>query len=423
MWPAIFETRAARWLALHRPAALALVFWIAGLAIGCHRWQLPRYFLDSATYIHWESIRLPGYCLFVTVFGHQQWLVLVQTALSLTAWAVLGWSVARAAGVAAAVCLALASTVFQWNLCCLSESLSLSLLALLAAQTLRLLNGGGKGALGGWALLAAAAGLTRLTNVYVLPFFVLPLLARGWRRWVFPAAAALAVYVVVASISEQRAKEYQRLTLTDVLMFRILPDPDAVAFFASRGMPADDVVRSYAGRATKTVQDELFAQNPEFRQWVDENGKRVYQSWLLASPRRFVDAWRGILYYRIRLPWAGIGVTLPAASFRLRWAYYHLGRAPAWLWLTLAFAPLGVALARARHPLPSLALLGAALVPITLAMGFVSYHGECVEMPRLMMPTGLLYRVTLLVGIAACVQACAARRRPRPQAIGENNGG
>ena len=404
---------AARWHAFHGQAALALLFWLTGLAIGCHHWQLPRYFADSTTYIHWDRIRLPMYCLFVTAVGHGPWLVLAQTVVSITAWAVLGWGVGRAAGVAVAVCLALASTVFQWNLCCLSESLSLSLLALLMAQTLRLLEGGEKGALGGWMLLAVAFSLTRMTNVYVLPFVVLPLLARGWRRWAPAAAVALGLYVAVVSISDLRGKEYQRMTLTDVLMKRILPDPQAAAYLSQRGMPTNDVVMAYAGRATKSVQDELFVQCPEFRDWVDAKGKRAYESWLLSHPRRFAEAWQGILYYRIRLPWAAKDKTLPTISLRLLWHYYHLGQAPPWLWGLLALAPLGIALVRSRRPVPALPLLSAALVPLTLVMGFVSYHGECVELPRLMMPTGLLYRVTLLIGFAACLQAVAGRRRKK----------
>lgn len=400
--------KTATWMYYRAGVMIAIVFWALGMGLACRHGQLPRYFADSTTYIHWDPIRLPMYCLFVSVFGHGTWLIPAQTVLSLTAWSVLGWRVGRSIGVAVGICLALASTVFQWNLCCLSESLSISLLALLTAQTLWLLERSGPGVLFGWVLLAAFAGLTRMTNVYVLPFFVLPLLVRGWRRWMIPSIAVLTIYVLVSFLSDHRGKGYQRLTLTDVLLMRILPDQEAAAYFSERGMPLNDIVLSYAGRGTKTVQDQLFAESPEFGRWVDENGKRVYQAWLLTHPRSVTEAWQGLLYYRIRLPWAGKGVTLPGISFRLLWGYYHLGRAPPWLWGFLALAPLGISAVRAyrfQRIIPSVDLLSAALVPVTLAMAFVSYHGESLELPRLMMPAGLLYRVTLLVGLAAWVQS------------------
>ncbi len=403
---------AVRWLAAHRSGALALAFWAAGLAVGGHVWQLPRYFADSTTYIQWATIRLPMYCLFVTAFGHGAGLVLAQTVLSITAWAWLGWGVGQAAGVAVAVGLALAAPLFQWNLCCLSESFSFSLLALLAAQTLRLLEGGGKAAFLGWALAAAAAGLTRMTNVYVLPFFALPLLARGGRRGLTALAVAAGIYAAVAGVSATRAQDYRRLTLTNVLMGRILPDPEARAYFAARGMPVDDDILAFAGKSSLTVQRELYARHPELQRWVDADGSRVYQGWLLADVRHVAAAWRGLLDYRLRLGGVGIGVELPGAALRLRWAYYQLGRIPGAAWWALALAPLAFSLARGRRPVPSRPLLAAALAGATLAMGFVCFHGECTEMARVMMPTGLLYRVTALVGVAAGIQAWAGRRRP-----------
>jgi len=400
----------------HRRALAALLIGLSALALLQPLPQLPKMFGDSPTYIKWMPIRLPGYCLFVAMAGHGAFLCVAQTAVSVAAWCFLGWAVAGVAGVAICALLAASSPVAQWNLYALSESLSLSLIAASLAATIQLLRRWSPARFAAWGLLIAAMALTRIANLYLLPFLPLPFLFRAWRQFVLAGIVAGAVYVTGAFLCGTRGVMYQRVALTDVIMFRILPDPDATAFFRERGMPCGPEVMKYAGRVRNRYRSALWADSPEFADWVAPHGVKVYQRWLLGRFASFREAASALADFRNRLPWYQKGTQLCDVSIRLLPFYCYTGVAPLWVWLAGLTLP-AVAWRLTGRP-SALSLMASTLVLATYAQAFVCWHGECDEMPRLMLPSGILYRITLGVGLTACVEIFGQFRRDRAATCG-----
>ena len=129
------------WIAV---AILAGLTWSAWPERGA-----PLYYADSAAYADWprtvelDGVRVPRsrpdtYPLLLKVAPPGPALVHVQTWLSLACWCYLGWTFARSIGLLIAGLLALAPMVRLWNLAVLTESVTLSLLALLVALSLEL---------------------------------------------------------------------------------------------------------------------------------------------------------------------------------------------------------------------------------------------------------------------------------------------
>lgn len=390
--------RALAWLWTHRQAIVPPCIAIIGLALLWPESQMAKLFSDSKTYINWAPTRLPTYCTFVTIFGHGRLLCYVQAVVSITAWCFFGWVVAGIPGTAIAACVAVSAAIAQWNQMVLSESLSFSLIAATMGTTLLLLRGWSALRFALWSLLALALAFTKICEFYLLPFLPLPFLFFSWRRFVLVAAVSLSIFATAIYVSNTRGARYLRVALTDVIMYRVLPDPEARAYFAERGMPCGPEVMKYQGRRRSKFRNPLWKDSPAFEAWLTPRGVRAYQVWLLTHWAPFRDPWQALPKYRARPAWYHKHTQIRPIWVTLIDFYLFIGRAPTWVWLLVLFLPL-VDWLTTRRVVP-LAAMGAMLVLATYAEAFVVFNGECDEMSRLMMPVGILYRMSLAVGVA-----------------------
>jgi hypothetical protein len=241
--------------------------------------------------------------------------VVIQTAISILAWSALavvvgllarrGWPQLVAGGLVLG--FAVTTPIVQWDRSVLSESLSLSLLALLFAAAIvwaRRPTWARAAALVAVALVFAA---TRDTHIWVVAMLALALGAyAAWHTWrgagpdrertlqravrAAWVAALLAVVVLLTGWSSASANRTQQ-NIVNVYSARIFPYAERVDWFADHGMPDAGPLRALA-RAAKGVDGnapivgvDLGA--PKFAalgRWLRDDGVSTYVRWLLTHP-------------------------------------------------------------------------------------------------------------------------------------------
>jgi len=234
--------------------------------------------------------------------------VVFQTVFSLLCWSLLAATVATTFRspwrrvVAAFVVLGFAtvSPVVLWDASVLSESISMSLLALLLATFI------GFARSPVWSRAAAVVGsalafaLTRDAQVFTVALLGLAtavfFLVRHLRRRpvalpVGILALALLVGAVLSawgSVASGRTEQ----NVGDALYVRVFPYPDRVAWFARHGMPQaraiDELARAQPQPAPGTVAVVGIDRNdPRFaawESWLHRRGEPTYELWLLTHP-------------------------------------------------------------------------------------------------------------------------------------------
>lgn len=215
-----------------------------------------------------------------------------QAAFGAVCWSMLLWEVAQVprrgqrlvvmVGVTAVAC---STYVVKWDAAILSESLSISLLALLMAMLARWR----RTERGLWAVVAVACAwsLTRSTNAYILVVVGLPYLAytalRARRE--LPRAACLAVVGLAATLVSAQGDLWQQPFLHS-MSERILPNAAFTGWFAAHGMPVNGSLRRLAG-GYYTWTDTAYNHSPQlaaFRHWMAGSGKSTYLQFLLSHP-------------------------------------------------------------------------------------------------------------------------------------------
>jgi hypothetical protein len=223
--------------------------------------------------------------------------VWAQGLFSTLSWSVLAVAVAyslhfsflKLAGFALVLLLSLYRHIIGWDSVLLTESLSLSLMALFITGWLWLLHG--------WRWQRA---------VFVLILGVLWMFCRDTNAWVVLMVAAFlfllvtlrlihkkyillsAVFIVMFFLSDRSADLGGRwiFPFQNVLGQRILPDAKAVTFFASCGMPVSSDLAQLAGEFASGL-DRAFYNDPaleSYRTWLHQAGKTCYIKWLLSEP-------------------------------------------------------------------------------------------------------------------------------------------
>ena len=296
---------------------------LAGLVVVCLGWKLhavlradPRLFRDSADYgidvpfisrgfgtvslvgtgPHHVLVRLPTVPLFFRALGREARVIVgVQAVLGAASWGVLALVLARRCSsslvglsVGAAVLIfSMTATVAMWDALLLSESLSISLLALLIATSIRAFDQPSR------ARVAIAVGVggiwvfTRDPNAYMIGVAALTVgflvLIRSLPRPAFIAAAAWAVLAVVALAVQSTSARWE--ALYDILGKRVLTDRSATQEFARAGMPVTPQVLIMANRTSEMgfrTKPEL----AELRRWTRNHGGQTYLRYLVNHPDR-----------------------------------------------------------------------------------------------------------------------------------------
>lgn len=249
---------------------------------------------DSGGYLAVPSLdsgRLPVAPLLFLVLGHNLRAINVTQALiGGCCWSFLVYEIARtrnriasSLGVVTVALLACSTYVVSWYAAILSDSLSISLLALITAMFTRYLR------TGRWiwplVIVSGVWALTRPTNAYVLligGLGLLPVVIVRHRHLVSKLACVLVVSASAAFVAGQ-GQLWQQPFLHS-LTERILPNAGFRAWFADRGMPLDPSLENLAG-PYYPYKDAALNSSPvfsAFRSWVDKSGKTTYAEFLVA---------------------------------------------------------------------------------------------------------------------------------------------
>ena len=364
------------------------------LVLGWPSQQAPVVWPDSEAYLATSPDRLPVYSLLVAVTRDSYALICVQFVLSLAAWTALGFTVAGAAGALVAVVVALAWPVALWNHTVLSESLSLALFAAALAATVLLVKGWTRNRLIAWCALAALFAFTRSTNVFMLPFFIVPFLPGGRRRLLVAAAVTAAVLFSWGIYGQTLGSSLRETSLLNVYLNRIMHDRSRLDYFVARGMPVDNRILAFVDRKSRQNKEEMFAAAPEFAEWFREKGASSYRSWLLSGTLSFRQAW-GVMVDNINYPYPEYDDGMRSRAInRAAHAAYNICYLPWWLWLLGVLTPL-VSLALLRRMTPE-SLFVPALMAGSYVQAYVGYHGDATEMARHCILSLIGYKTTLL---------------------------
>jgi hypothetical protein len=179
---------------------------------------------------------------------------------------------------AAVLLFSLSSSIGLWDADLLSESLALSLMALLVATLLTLARR--PTVLLGVAAVAAAtlwAG-TRDTNAYAVVLLAPLAGAAIWRDGRIRLAVVVAGAFVAAggtAIAASASTARSELLLVDVVDERVLDEPAARAFFVERGLPVrPDLRRALFARRSVLTRYEQDSELANVREWLTRHGGR-----------------------------------------------------------------------------------------------------------------------------------------------------
>ncbi|HXM54756.1 MAG TPA: glycosyltransferase family 4 protein [Candidatus Dormibacteraeota bacterium] len=227
--------------------------------------------------------------------------LVLQLVLACAAWSLLALVVMRAVRtrwlkpVALALVLAfsLSREIAEWDRVALSESISLSLLALLVAVMVLYVERPGRWRLGAVLVVGALWAFARDANVYDLlfavPVFAVAALAQRGRRALHGVAAAFCLVLFAASsVSSSDGLRWEQ-PFYNVVGLRILPNASAVVYFERYGMPMSPALQRMRGQPALAAGP--FFHDPSlrsFRAWARANGQRVYLRYLLSHPKAAV---------------------------------------------------------------------------------------------------------------------------------------
>jgi hypothetical protein len=220
-----------------------------------------------------------------------------QLALSILCWGLLALSVARAVRVpqlrpivfVAILVFSLNDYIVLWDGVLLSESISISLMALLMAVWFWLIEGWHRQKVVLLLVVAFAWAFARDSNAWAILVLAALLTAiavlRRSRRYAVIGAAFVLLFVA-NDVSDNWSKRWQ-IGFMNVMGQRILPDQERTLYFVKRGMPLTPAVTRFAGHYVWDF-DMAFDKDPaltEFRRWLDSRGRLCYVQFLVTHPR------------------------------------------------------------------------------------------------------------------------------------------
>ncbi|HYW27515.1 MAG TPA: glycosyltransferase family 4 protein, partial [Terriglobales bacterium] len=316
----------------------------------------------------------------------------------------------------------LSREIAEWDRVALTESITLSLLALLVAASILYVQRPGRALLGAVLVLGVLWAFVRDANAYdllfVAPVLVVAAVVHRGRRALHGAAAAGFLLIFVASVASSDAGLRWEYSFYSTMGLRLLEDTAAVDYFTAHGMPMSGAL---VGRTGHGAGDDhaAFFRDPrlyEFRQWSRQHGQRTYLMFLLTHPRA------GIITPGSRL----VDLLSPLASIRAyagrAWTPLNgtalQGMPSAWLFpdrdapgFVLAGA-VGFAAAAAlavgwRRSLVVPAILVATALPLAVAI----YHADAGDLGRHEMIPAAQVRLGLWLLLLVAVDMVALARR------------
>ena len=277
-----------------------------------------RSLLDGAFWNGLRPFTVPlVYKLLGRLSSDPQTIGIFQSGLSMLCWSLLAISFSREVRLhwlrpiafVTILVFSLTTDLILWDWWILSESISLSLLALFIASWLWLVRG--------WqwrkAAVVAIIGFfwvfSRDSNAWVIltvaaVLALIGLTMRTQRRYLVLAGLFVAffmAYEVPSNVGEPRnytenvrdellalgeRRDYHELDLDELLQARILPFAERTAYFEEHGMPVTPALMERSGKPVSS-DNWAFLRDPalqEFRDWQYKHGKSTYVQFLLSRP-------------------------------------------------------------------------------------------------------------------------------------------
>ncbi len=221
----------------------------------------------------------------------------IQLGVSLLAWGFLGWRIARFVRAASLqipvfgliLAFSLDRHIAGWDFVMMTESLSVSFLAVFIGLTIWLLEGWATGKL----LLLLLAGLllafVRDTNAWLLLMLAGLFTVAVLFRWMNKRALILSVgfsTIFLMSFFVMNKGYRWIFPLGNLIGQRVLPYGTASRFFEDCGMPVSPALVKLAGQFANAQERAMFEdpQLENFRDWLMEDGRSCYVRWLVADP-------------------------------------------------------------------------------------------------------------------------------------------
>jgi len=381
----------------------------------------------------WVGPRAPLFPIAVMVFGAGHWLQLAQGLSAAVAWTALalvagrlrppGWS--RTVLVLVVLGFASAFPIRLWDRAALSESWSLSLIAVLVTAALLLAERVRWSAM--VLLIAAgalAAGLRDAQlwmaagcGVACLGFAAVVGRDQG-RRVLLLGGCALLAFAALAEVGSA-ASHRTEANVADVFSIRIFAYPDRVAWFARHGMPEAAAVDRLARGVPPEFGSGPFVDLPSgprfapLRHWLAKDATGPYLLFLATHP--VYDLTAPLLWPELSYNDAHANPTYYASPLRpLRFPF------STWFWVSPLLVALQLLLAvllwldtgAAAWRRRCVAVLGA-LVVVGAGTFLVAWHGDGQETTRHTVEAATLVRVVAWIAVVDAVDGAIRRRRRR----------
>ena len=245
----------------------------------------------------WLQGRSPTVPLFYKMAGNvPRNIVILQLSFSILSWGLLAVVVSRAIQFSwlkpfaflIILLFSLSDHIIMWDGALLSDSISLSLLALFIASWLWLLEN--------WhwrraALMLAVAFLwvfSRDTNAWIILMLAALLLLIGRfsrSRRCLLIASVFVVFFLANEVSQSYSHRWVE-PFYNIILQRILPNAEWTASFARLGMPVTPALMQRSGQLAWSQNWSLYSDPAfrEFRDWAYHRGKSSYARFLLEHP-------------------------------------------------------------------------------------------------------------------------------------------
>jgi hypothetical protein len=242
----------------------------------------------------WIANRPPVIPLFFKFLGlDPERIFAAQFWISIIAWGILALVVAlcvrsyllKPLGFVVVLAFSLSQNIIMWDPLILSDSLSLSILALFLASCLWLALEWKPYRFLCMALMALLMAFIRDTYAYFLLMsglaLLLALLVSPHFRRIF-AVSGLFVVLFLINYAQANAGDRWLMPFFMNMSFRILPNPDYLAYFQAHGMPVNEALME---RSAKPGYADNFAffNDPrlaEFREWTFKHGRSQFIKFL-----------------------------------------------------------------------------------------------------------------------------------------------
>ena len=222
-----------------------------------------------------------------------------QLAFSTFAWLFLAWilvgslrcSAGKLVGFMFILGISLSPTVQAWNHAGMSESFSISMLILILALFIGMLQRWNL-----WFFLAVIFFSLLWVSIHevnlylglltAIALFAMGLIRKHYRTFLFVALCISGILVVNFHFSSLYGLPRWALPVAEVITLRILPMPEYQEFFISKGMPVLPELMALKGRPAHS-DNYAILNDPRLRpfsRWLFRDGRNAYASFLVAHP-------------------------------------------------------------------------------------------------------------------------------------------